>query len=235
MKRIWASLACAAALAAAPASAAPVPKDDGEQIKLKDHVNVKSDENLHSERFPNNNLKELKAGKQKLGGVTYDVGEGVLQLGSSDVAGKPAKIEGIKVGRTAAKLHFLQGAGYSAEEGKVVGKYVVRYADKTTADVEIVYGKHVVDWWAYPCKAAPTDAKAVWEGENAASKEFMAKIRLYHMAWTNPHPDKAIATIDFEATDTTQPCAPFCVAITAEAPKGKDEPKEKDEPKKDDK
>ncbi len=221
------------ALAAPLAFAAPVPRDDAsEQIKLKDHINVKMSENLHSERFPDNNLKALKAGKQKLGGVTYDIGEGVLQLGSSEVKEKPEKIEGIKVGRTVAKLHFLQGAGYSAEDGKVVGKYVVKYADKTTADIEIVYGKHVVDWWAYPDKDAPTESKPVWEGENEASKGFQAKIKLYHMVWTNPHPDKPVATIDFAATDVTQICAPFCVAITAEG--AKDEPK-KDEKKKDDK
>jgi hypothetical protein len=215
----------ASALALA-ATAAPVPKDDGaDQIKLKDHINVKMSENLHSERFANNNLKELKAGKQKLGTVTYEIGEGVLQLGSAEVKGKPEKIEGIKVGRTAAKLHFLQGAGYSAEDGKIVGRYVVHYADKTKADVEIVYGKHVVDWWAYPCKPAPTESKAAWEGENAASKEFMAKIKLYQMTWTNPHPDKAIATIDFVAADQEQICAPFCAAITVEAPKEKKDDK----------
>ena len=163
MTRISAVLLCA--MATLPTSAAPVPKEDrGDQIPLKDHINVKLDENLHTEDFPNNNLKELKTGKQKLGDVTYDIGAGVLQLGSSLVKGKPEKIEGIKVGHTAAKLHFLQGAGYSTDDGKVVGKYVVRYADKSTADIEIVYGKHVVDWWSYPDQKAPTEAKAVWEG-----------------------------------------------------------------------
>ncbi len=221
MSRLPILLACAAA--APLAFAAPVPKaDPNTQIKLKDHVNVKMDENLHSEAYPNNNLKALKAGVQKLGDVTYDIGDGVLQLGSSSVTGKPEKIEGIKVGRKAAKLHFLQGAGYDTEDGKEVGKYVVRYADKTTAEAKIVYGKHVVDWWAYPDKAGPTESKAVWEGENEASKGFKATIKLYHMAWANPHPDKEIAAIDFVASDITQACAPFCAAITVEAAKAEE-------------
>lgn len=217
-------------VAAVPAWAAPVPKTDAkDQIKLKDHVNVKMDENLHSETYPNNNLKELKPGVQKLGTVSFDIGDGVLQLGSANVPAKPDKIEGIKVGRPAGKLHFLQGAGYSTEDGKVVGKYVVRYADRTTADIEIVYGKDVVDWWAYPGKDAPTASKVAWEGENEASKGFMAKTRLYHMEWANPHPAKEIATIDFETTDVTQPCAPFLVALTLDPVKAevkKDEKKE---------
>ena len=97
MTRTPALLLWALAMVALPASAAPIPKD-GEYIKLKDHINVKMSENLHSEEIPDNNLKELKAGKQKLGDVTYDIGAGVLQLGSSMVKGKPEKIEGIAFG-----------------------------------------------------------------------------------------------------------------------------------------
>ena len=225
MTRLIALLTVTAFLS--PAVAAPVPKFDvKDQIDLKAHVNVKMDENLHSETYPNNNLKSLKAGVQKLGEQTFVIGEGVLQLGSSSVEKKPEKIEGIKVGRTAAKLHFLHGAGYNAENGTVVAKYVIRYADKTTVDVEIVYGKDLVDWWAYPGKDAPTNSKIAWEGENEASKGFDAKIRLYSMTWTNPHPAKPIAAIDFVATKPEQQCAPFCAAITAEgAPAKAEEPK----------
>ena len=58
--------------------------------------------------------------------------------------------------------------------------------------------------------------KAVWEGENEASKMFEAKIKLYAMTWENPKPDKRVASIDFVAPNPEQGAAPFCVAITAE-------------------
>jgi hypothetical protein len=217
---------------AVPVSAAPIPKkaEVKDQIPLADHANGKLDENLHSNRYENNNLKALKPGAHKLGGVTFEVGEKLLQLGSSNVAERPEKFEGIRVGRTAAKLHFLQACGYSAEAGETVAKYVVHYADKTTAEIEVVYGKHVVDWWGYPDQKGPTDAEVAWEGENEAAKGFMAKVKLYRMTWANPHPDKEIAALDFATADPKQACAPFCVAITAEAAKA--EPK-KDEDKKD--
>ena len=222
-------------LAAVPAFAAPIPKSaPKDSISLKDQINVKLDENLHSEAYANNNLKALKSGSQKLEGITYEIGEGVVQLGSSNVKEKPEKVEGIKVGRTAAKLQFLQGTGYSGTDGAVIGKYVVHYADKSTVDIEIVYGKHVVDWWAYPDKPAPTDAKVAWEGDNEAAKEFKAKIKLYQMEWTNPNPEKEIVSLDFVATDIAQSSAPFCVAITVEAAKAeakKDDKKEKAEKK----
>ena len=129
---------------------------------------------------------------------------------------KPKEFKDIKVGRTLKKLHFLQACGYDTEDDTVIGKYVVHYDDKSTADIEIVYGRDVVDWWAYPDRKAPTKGKVVWEGENEASKGFDAKIKLYLMTWENPKPDKKVETIDFVATNPDQPAAPFCVAITAE-------------------
>jgi len=196
-------------------TAAPAPKTESTQfISLKGLTNVKMDENLHSDRFENNNLKSLPTAKQKLGDLTFEIGDGVLQLGSSNVTTKPNKIEGIKVGKPAKKLHFLQGTGYNTADDTVVGKYVVHYADKSTAEIEVVYGKDVVDWWAYPDQKAPTKGKAVWEGENPASKMFEAKIKLYAMTWENPKPDKKIETIDFVAPNPEQTAAPFCVAIT---------------------
>ena len=211
------TLSCLAvgALAAALA-AAPIRKgEESNFISLKGHTNVKWDENLHSDRFPNNNLKSLPTGKQKFEGVEFEIGDGLMQLGSSSVE-KPKEIKGIKVGRTLKKLHFLQATGYSTANDTTIGKYVIHYEDKTTADVEIVYGRDVVDWWAYPEQVAPTKGKAVWEGENEASKGFNAKIKLYLMTWENPKPDKKVASIDFVAPNPEQPAAPFCVAITAE-------------------
>jgi len=198
-------------------SAAPAPKTDPIQfISLKGKTNVKMDENLHSDRFPNNNLKTLPTGKQKLGDLTFEIGDGILQLASSSVMGeKPKKIEGLKVDRSARKLHFLQGTGYKAEDDAVIAKYIINYDDKTTTEIEVVYGKDVVDWWTHPDQKVPTKGKAVWEGENEASKGFEAKIKLYSMTWENPKPDKRISTIDFVATNPEQSAAPFCVAITA--------------------
>jgi hypothetical protein len=202
-----------------PPSAAP-----RDPIELKGHFNVKREVLLRSAQFPNNNLKALAGGPQKLGDVTYEIGDGVLQLGNAGSADKP-KIEGIKVGRKADKLHILHGTGNTADFGTVICRYVIRYADKSITDIRVVYGKHVVNWWTYPGDPAPTVSKAVWEGENEAARAFRAKIRLYHLAWTNPLPEKVIDTIDYVIADPAQVCAPFCVAITAESAKAPVEPK----------
>ena len=78
-----------------------------------------------------NHLGSLPRGIQKLGGTDFEV-RGVIQLTGTqaDAAGAsfPESQTGIKLGRKGKRLHFLQAAGWQAEEGKVIGKYVLHYA-----------------------------------------------------------------------------------------------------------
>src|SRR5262249_28483677 len=167
-----------------------------------------------SGRYPGNNLASLPAGAQTFAGVKFHVGDGLMQLGSSLFKGKPGKVEGIKVGRALERLHFLHATAFSAPDGTVIAKYVVHYADKTKAEVEVAYGKDVVDWWAYSGQQAPTRGKAAWEGQNEPAKGFDATIKLYVTSWKNPHPRKRVLSLDFVATAAQTGAAPFCVAIT---------------------
>jgi hypothetical protein len=173
-------------------------------IDLGPYVNQKLNERFHN-YHEGNDLAALPTGKQVFAGVKFAVGGGLVQLG----AGKPDKVEGIKVGLKAERLQFLHACGHNngAAVNTPIGKYVVRYDDKTTADVEVVYGKDVVDWWVQPGVADPTRGKVAWEGQNKLSP-----VKLFLTTWTNPHPDRRIVTLDYVATRN----APFCVAITAE-------------------
>lgn len=207
-------LVCAGVLFAAPAPSEP----SVTPIDLKAHVNVKLKDDFHSGATPGNNLAGLPTDKQTFAEVKFTVGDGVIQLGSAVVKDKPEKVEGIKVGRFATKLHFLHscGCGYATADDTAIGKYVVHYDDKSTSDVEIVYGKDVVDWWVGPGRKDPTRSKVGWEGENEAVKGSGTKIKLSVTTWENPHPKKKVVSIDYVATAATTDVAPFCVAITAE-------------------
>ena len=196
--------------------AAPAPSETFTPIDLKAYTNVKLADNFHSGDFPENNLAKLPTGKQTFAEVKFTVGEGVIQLGSSQVKEKPDKVEGIKVGRLATKLHFLHGTGYQAPDDTVIAKYVVHYDDKTTADVEVAYGRDVVDWWLTADRKEPTKGKVAWSGKNGATADTDTKIQLYLMTWENPHPKKKVVSIDYVATAPDGNAAPFCVAITAE-------------------
>jgi hypothetical protein len=185
-------------------------------INLKAKANHKLKDDFGTGRYPGNNLAGLPTGLKAYADVKFKIAEGMLHLGNDKLATKPAKIEGVKVGLPAAKLHFLHGTGFSAGDGTVIARYVVHYEDKTKAEVEVAYGKDLVDWWAYPMQVAPTAGKLAWEGENEPAKGFDAKIKLYLMTWKNPHPKKKIVSLDFVATATDSQVLPFCVAITAE-------------------
>ena len=198
--------------------AAPAPSDSTfTPIDLKAYTNWKLKDTLHSGNFDGNNLAELPTGKQTFADVKFTVGDEFIQLGSAQVKG-PEKVEGIKVGRFVGKLHFLHscGCGYNTADDTLIGKYVVNYDDKTTADIEIVYGKDVADWWVGPDRKDPTRSKVGWEGENAATKERNTKIKLSMSTWENPHPKKKVVSIDYVATEAATDVCPFCVAITAQ-------------------
>jgi hypothetical protein len=185
-------------------------------LDLTKHANQKLKEDFNNGRYAGNNLASLPAGKQTFAGVKFLIGTGLMQMGSTSIKGKPEKFEGIKVGRMMKRLHFLHATAFSAADGTVVARYIVHYADKTRTEVEVAYGKDVVDWWSYSGQKAPTQGKLAWEGENAPAKEHDVKLRLYLMTWTNPHPKKKVVSLDFVATVAETGVAPFCVAITAD-------------------
>lgn len=173
-------------------------------LDLRPHLNQPLNERFH-DHLDGNDLAALPTGKQTLAGIRFTVGEGVVQLRS----GKPDRVEGIKVGTTAVRLHFLHACGRSGgtSAGTLIGKYVVHYDDASTAEVEIVYGKDMVDWWEQPGVSDPSRSAVAWQGRNQFST-----IKLFLTTWQNPRPDRKIATLDFVATAA----APFCVAISAE-------------------
>ena len=180
-------------------------------IDLQPKANHKLTDNFHTPDSVGNNLAELPKGVQKFAGVKFHIGKGLIQLASPKVPNKPAKVEGIPVGKAFARLHILHATGYAAGEGMLIGKYVIHYEDKTTAAIRIVYGKDVRDWWNIDPTKGVTRAKVAWEGKN----QNTASIRLFLTTWQNPHPRKKVVSIDYLSTQTSD-AAPFCVALTVQ-------------------
>ncbi len=218
----FAPLALAAALWAAPAA-----KDRGSfPIDLQKHGNKEVTSNFAG-GDETNVLKDFPTGEKKFGDVTFVVGKKLIMLGSTAQMGEPAKVEGIPVGRTAHKLHFLHANGYGGgpntegsawyvPDGTRIGTYTVRYDDKSTAEIPIVYGEHTRDWFYQDGEKEPSKAKVAWKGENEFATGVRSKIRVYHMTWDNPNPAKKIVSIDYSSKKDETPAAPFCIAITAE-------------------
>ena len=193
-------------------------------VNLQPKANQTLTQPFHSGR-EGNNLAKLATGEQTFEGVKFKVEEGLLQLGSTRLKDKPQKIEGIRVGKTVAKLHILHATGYGsygsegdpqfvADDTKI-GEFKVYYEDKSTQTIPIVYGKDIRDWWNWDKSKKVTRGKVAWTGTNEYAKRNDVKIRLYLTTWKNPKPEKKLTHIDYVSTGNTV-AAPFCVAMTVE-------------------
>jgi hypothetical protein len=152
---------------------------------------------------------------QQLGGVSFDI-RGIIQLnggGMMDMSGKPypRRVSGIKLGRKCARLHFLHSAGWSVENGAVIGTYVLHYSDGSSHPLPMVYGEDIRDWWVgTDAEVQLETARVAWQGKTSSGNA----VRVYARTWENPFPDRELANLDFVSAMTR--CAPFLLAITTE-------------------
>ena len=94
---------------------------------------------------------------------------------------------------------------------------MVHYADGSTERIPIVYGRDLVNWWLWGrgFQEVPTEARVAWTELNDMSEMNKGlQVRLFARTWTNPHPEKEIATLDVISAGTL--CDPFLVAATLE-------------------
>jgi len=88
----------------------------------------------------------------------------------------------------------------------------MRYTTGEPKEFTIRYGEHTADWTK---EVDPTDTEAsmvAWSGPSPVSDKIT--LRVYKTQWTNPDPEKTIASIDFISANSDP--APFLIAITAE-------------------
>jgi hypothetical protein len=189
------------------------PKASSKLIDLSNYYTLALTEDAAGQRG-NHTLASLPAGVQKLGDVQYDL-RGIVQVSGRLMGmlnrGFPAEVKGIKVGTKCQKLYFLHATHWSVRDGTKIGAYVIHYSNGQTQEVPIVYGPDVRDWTPrFDSQHEVEGAVVAWKGKNDADLEIL----LYATAWTNPHADLEIESVDFVSSMTT--AAPFLVAMTAE-------------------
>ncbi|HEY2840636.1 MAG TPA: hypothetical protein VGJ26_15880 [Pirellulales bacterium] len=210
-------------------------------IDLQPQANRKLTDN-QGRGFPGNSLASLPTGEQKLGDSKFQIGPGLIQLGSQVLEKQPAEVKDIKVGKKFTKLVILQavcfgggpnteGSEWHIKDGTVLGHYLVHYKDKSTEKIPIVYGEDVRDWFYEDGEKEPSKAKVVWKGDNEIAASVGCHLRLYAATWINPKPDVKVTRIDFVALKGDTPGAPVCLAMTAIKEKPKDKAKAEAEAK----
>lgn len=208
--------------ALAPVANEPIPPDLRERLTLVDltpeGTNFLADG--PGEPGDRNNLDRVPRGVHRLGNDYFLIGDRMVHLRGKSREVGPTNVAGIKVGAQAKQLHFLHGTQQQVDAGTAVARYVVHYADGKKETIPVAYQKHLVDWWHFPTqKNDPTEARIAWKGGNdlVDKNNEKCELRLYACDWTNPHPDKVIATID--AVSTMSKCDPFLIAVTLERDK----------------
>lgn len=157
-------------------------------------------------------------GRQIFDGVPFDV-SGMIRLFGLIPPPQGTiyreEVAGIPVGRTFEQLHLLHGTGWTTEDGVVIARVVLRYADGSEAGFPIVYGQHVRDWWhrerSAPSEVSDPDSDVSWVGEHNGTG-----LRFYRSSFANPHPEKEVATIDLVSEKS--PVTPAIISLSVGPP-----------------
>jgi hypothetical protein len=165
-----------------------------------------------------NNLDQVPRGVHKMGGAYFRIGDKMVHVRSTNKAAMPISVDGIKVAARAKRIHLLHGNQQKAEAATNLGEYVVHYTDGSKERIPIIYGRNLIDWWDTGVKKDDlAEARIAWRGSNKMLDERPnrdIKIGLWAFTWTNPHPDKEIATI--EVVSSVSACDPYLIAVTIE-------------------
>ncbi len=167
----------------------------------------------------------LPPGTYNFGDVEFELGTGIIQLGSLKKQECPDKVLKIEVNHKLSELYIIQGTAFGGgpslpgskthvQDGTRVGEYVIHYDDKSKTEIPIVYGEDVRDWWFRKDEKAPSGSKVVWENDNKSAGRYDCRVRLYMTTWKNPHPDKKVVSIDYIGRKTQTVAAPFCAAMS---------------------
>ena len=166
-----------------------------------------------------NDLNRLPRGVHKMGDAYFRISEMMIHIQSKTRPELSRAVKGIKVAALGNRIHILHATQWVVDSGTMVGAYLVHYTDGSNERIPIVYGRNLVNWWSFRSRTEePTDARVAWTGENDSTDLNPGiKIRLFSTTWTNPHPEKEVATIGILSAFTE--CDPFLVAVTMERDK----------------
>jgi hypothetical protein len=174
-----------------------------------------------------NDLAELPSGVHTFAGVPFEVEGRIQLLGKRLVeSGRsfPAEVKHISIARRCGRIHLLHGASAARNLDEKIARLVLHYQDGSQAEIGIVTGADVLDWWGpiYYTEAGEErnttspGTELAWAGSNPWIKKRAPELslRLYRSSFANPHPDREIASMDY--VSTLSEAGPFLLGLTLE-------------------
>jgi len=142
-----------------------------------------------SDQGPTADMRELKSGERRLGGVPFRILDGAKSLvvlkSANRLAGDmPEKAE-IAIGRKFDTIFFLHATAWCPRGGDEVFHYVIHYADGKDVTLKVT-GNNLADWTADPTSRFPLeDATFSTVAETVKVPQFRQG-SVYRMEWSAP-------------------------------------------------
>jgi RNA polymerase sigma factor (sigma-70 family) len=182
-----------------PPTDEPIPPDLRDRLIFVDLQSLGTDYLTDGPGESGNDLNRLPRGVHRLGETYFRIGEKMVHVQGRMRSDLPQAVKGIEVRARGRVLHFLHATQYGVESSDLIGAYAIHYADGTSERIPLVCGRQLADWWGFddPSKRQATAAKVAWIGSNDTTEMNRGlKIRLFDLAWTNPHPEREIVALD---------------------------------------
>jgi hypothetical protein len=186
---------------------------------------------FHGGGMYNQDLLALPSDRQHWTGIEWDLpahdrnpGPHAVMLGGTGSVTRVQAVRGLPINRSAEQLHFLHtyNPARDIEAGDVVMRYVVHYDSGQKFDIPVIWRTHVGPWLSVTgTPLALEGAEVAWFNDYTRRRPSASlgdrQIAIYSMTWNNPHPQRAIRSVDFVSTNTTERDrgAGALVAITA--------------------
>ncbi len=148
----------------------------------------------------------LPRGRQVIDGIPFQI-DGAFMLredrGRDGEKKRPdERLSTVNVGRGFECLHLLTGTPSKADDGTVLGRFELRYADGTSTSLKVVYGVQARQWFG-PWHRSDTplgdpNSREVLRALCSDAAGDDAYFRLFHVVLTNPAPSKEVHKIAIE-------------------------------------
>jgi thiol-disulfide isomerase/thioredoxin len=168
-------------------------------------------------------LKSLPEGPQTFNGVPFLAATPMALTGmeSARIADVfPHTISGIKIGRSAKRIHLLHATMFAEKDGTPLAKIVFHYASGSNEVVRLGYGVHTRAWLTprleKRAELFDSNSQLAW---SEPDERRDTRLRLFQTAIENPRAGETIARIDLVSLFSH--AAPLVVAMTAEGPESK--------------
>ncbi|MDQ7843344.1 MAG: beta-N-acetylhexosaminidase [Armatimonadota bacterium] len=164
-------------------------------------------------------LRALRPGRRRLGGVLFEVldparnrGRSIIMLrGERDVAASLPERVTVRFGGRAACLVFLHTTlDRAVTFGEVVGRYTMVLADGRRVALELRYGQNISSWLADAERGIPSiEQEVAWTGRTVAGNDVL----LTMVRWKHPQPEVPVQSIELASAGGR--ASPAVFAITA--------------------